>query len=586
MQPSRRSHRCRKKLVGNVVALTGLAALAVFLFRYTEEAWWLAAPTSQRWWLAAAVVGGYAVLCLAVWWTTRREALAAEDHGGGLLSSEANGHTHDDILIAYASQTGFGEELARRTVDLLRKAGKAARASAIQHLDHERLAQGGQVLFVASTTGQGDPPDHAARFVREVMQRPAALQSLQFGVLALGDRQYEQFCAFGRQLDGWLRQQQARPLFEIIEVDNADEAALQAWQTQVERIGSAANGRPVNGHSANGAANSGAASNGTATPGQAPSGTFDFRASPFRPWRLSERRECNPGTQGGAAVYLALTPPADVTPQWIAGDIAEIMPRTAPHVVAAWLHESGHDAETPVTTASGATTLEQWLRQAQLPPAGELAGLTPQEIVERLHPHKCRQYSIASLPEDGRLELLVRRVELPGGQLGLCSGWLCHHAADEDVIDVRIRSNPNFHPGDPTRPMILVGNGTGIAGLRSHLKAREKAGAGRNWLLFGERNAACDRFFHDDLQRWQSGGLLDRVDLAYSRDQPQRIYVQHKLQAAAEELRRWIDDGAAVYVCGSLQGMAPAVDQVLREMLGENTVDTMLADGRYRRDVY
>ena len=581
MQPSRRSHRCRKRLVGNVVAITGLAALAVFLFRYTEGAWWLAAPTSQRWWLAAAVVGGYAGLCLMLWRTARREALAAEDHGANLLVGETNGHAHDDILIADASQTGFGEELARRTVDLLRKAGKAARASAIQHLDHERLARGGQVLFVASTTGQGDPPDHAARFVREVMQRPAALHSLQFGVLALGDRQYEQFCAFGRQLDGWLRQQQARPLFEIIEVDNADEAALQAWQTQVERIGSATNGHPANGVAKNGASSNGIASNTEAT-----SDTFDFRASPFRPWRLAERRECNPGTQGGAAIYLALTPPAGETPQWIAGDIAEIMPRTAPHIVADLLQELGHDGETPVTIASGATTFEQWLRQTQLPPAGELAGLTPQQIAERLHPHKCRQYSIASLPEDGRLELLVRRVELPDGQLGLCSGWLCNYAADEDMIDVRIRSNPNFHPGDPARPMIFIGNGTGIAGLRSHLKAREKAGAGRNWLLFGERNARCDRFFHDDLQRWQAGGVLERIDLAYSRDQPQRIYVQHKLQAAADDLRRWIDDGAAVYVCGSLQGMAPAVDTVLRETLGESTVDAMLADGRYRRDVY
>jgi sulfite reductase (NADPH) flavoprotein alpha-component len=134
--------------------------------------------------------------------------------------------------------------------------------------------------------------------------------------------------------------------------------------------------------------------------------------------------------------------------------------------------------------------------------------------------------------------------------------------------------------------MILVGNGTGIAGLRALLKARVAAGARRNWLLFGERNADRDFFHGDEIREWQSRGFLQRMDLAFSRDQDQRIYVQHRLQAASEALREWVDLGSAIYVCGSLSGMAPGVDAVLRSELGDDRVEQMLTDGLYRRDVY
>jgi sulfite reductase (NADPH) flavoprotein alpha-component len=134
--------------------------------------------------------------------------------------------------------------------------------------------------------------------------------------------------------------------------------------------------------------------------------------------------------------------------------------------------------------------------------------------------------------------------------------------------------------------MILIGNGTGIAGVSALLKARIAAGARRNWLLFGERNADHDFFRGEEIRAWQARGFLQRMDLAFSRDQDQRIYVQHRLQAAGGALREWVDAGAAIYVCGSLAGMAPGVDAVLRSTLGDDRVEQMLADGLYRRDVY
>jgi sulfite reductase (NADPH) flavoprotein alpha-component len=136
---------------------------------------------------------------------------------------------------------------------------------------------------------------------------------------------------------------------------------------------------------------------------------------------------------------------------------------------------------------------------------------------------------------------------------------------------------------------VLIGNGTGLAGLRSHLRARAVAGLGPNWLLFGERNTAHDRLYGDELQAWHDGGVLQRLDLAFSRDRAEgapRAYVQDLLAQSGDLLRQWVEQGAAIYVCGSLQGMAQGVDQALHALLGQAQVEQLVRSGRYRRDVY
>lgn len=216
--------------------------------------------------------------------------------------------------------------------------------------------------------------------------------------------------------------------------------------------------------------------------------------------------------------------------------------------------------------------LSRWLSETILP-----AGHDPL-------PH--REYSIASLPEDGTLDLVVRRVTGPGGRLGLGSGWLTRHVAVGGAVRLRLRRNAGFHPPPDDRPLILIGNGTGIAGLRAHLKARARAGHGRNWLLFGERTAAHDSLFADESAKWQAAGLLTRLDLAFSRDGDRPVYVQHLLAAAGDQVVQWVADGAAIYVCGSLEGMAGGVHQVLGEVLGTEMLEELAATRRYCRDVY
>jgi sulfite reductase (NADPH) flavoprotein alpha-component len=185
------------------------------------------------------------------------------------------------------------------------------------------------------------------------------------------------------------------------------------------------------------------------------------------------------------------------------------------------------------------------------------------------------------------VHLLVRLHRHQDGGLGAASGWLTQQAAIGEAIQLRLRQHRRFRLEDNAeRPLILIGNGSGIAGLRGHLKSRALAGQRRNWLLFGERNAAHDFHYRAELEAWQHAGLLPRMEMAFSRDQAERVYVQDRVRGNADELKAWVEQGAAIYVCGSLEGMAAGVDLVLEEILGRAALDGLASQGRYRRDVY
>jgi len=408
------------------------------------------------------------------------------------------------VLVAYASQTGFAEELARTTARALTTAGTPVTLRDLSAVTAADLAGAGRALFLVSTTGEGDAPDPARAFIRDVMATTPDLSGLSHAVLALGDSSYAQFCAFGRSLDAWLAGRGAQALFDRIEVDDGDDAALQLWQASLAGLSGSTE-------------------------------LTDWSRPAYGQWALTERRLLNPGSPGGEAWHIRLEP-QDGAATWQAGDLVEIAP--------------------------------------QRDPAARETGL----------PH--RDYSIASLPEDGGIELIVRLQVDTGGRPGLGSGWLCRLAEVGQPLEARVRSNRSFHtpPGDA--PLILIGAGTGLAGLRAHLKARAAAGQGRNWLIFGERTAAHDFLHRAEIEHWQASGVLQRLDLAFSRDQDQRIYVQHRLREAAAPLRAWVAEGASIMVCGSMDGMGREVHAALAEILGVETLERLTDAGRYRRDVY
>lgn len=251
-------------------------------------------------------------------------------------------------------------------------------------------------------------------------------------------------------------------------------------------------------------------------------------------WRLADRQCLNHGSPGEAVYHLELEPLRPGLLSWSAGDIAQIFP---PH-------------------------------------AGQ---------------H--RDYSIASIAADGRLHLLVRIRRTETGGLGVASGWLCQTAAIGTLVPLRIRTHKGFQQGENAhRPLILIGNGTGIAGLRAHLRERAQAfESGRTpscWLLFGERMPEVDQHYATELHQWQASGVLARLDTVFSRGGGGLRYVQDQLLQCEDVLRQWVQNGAAIYVCGSLMGMAAGVDAALRQALGSACLEALSREGRYRRDVY
>jgi sulfite reductase (NADPH) flavoprotein alpha-component len=256
----------------------------------------------------------------------------------------------------------------------------------------------------------------------------------------------------------------------------------------------------------------------------------DWSAPDFEDWTLRARVALNPGSAGAPVYHLELTPPGGVLPDWQSGDLVQI---AAP-----------------------------------------------------ADPSRPREYSIASIPADGRVHLLVRLHSHDDGSHGVASGWLTRQAEPGQTVRLRLRQHRRFRLEDNAgRPLILIGNGSGIAGLRGHLKARALAGQGRNWLLFGERNSAHDFHYRDELEAMHLAGRLD-LDLAWSRDGGAERYVQDLLPARADKLRAWVADGAAIYVCGSLQGMAAGVHQALEAVLGSVQLAGLVDEKRYQRDVY
>ena len=443
----------------------------------------------------AAVAVGLWLLSIVAVAVSRALARRAAARKAAALSGDAGS---DAVLVAFASQTGLAEELAWMTARSLSDAGTPTRVTLLGDLEPAELKAAKRLLIIASTTGEGDPPDSMSWFVRQVMKAPADLAGLSYGLLALGDRTYADYCGFGRALDSWLQRSGAVALFDHVEVDNGDTGAVRHWQHQLSLI--------------------------TGAVVQA-----DWTPAAYDRWRLVERRLLNPDSPGGEAHLLAFEP-LDHTPHWAAGDIAEIgLPDTA---------------------------------------------------------QGSREYSVASLPSTGRAEFIVRRMIRPDGTPGLASGWLTRDLAPGAEVGMRIRTNRSFHGPDSATPLILIGNGTGLAGLRALLKAREGQAHGGAWLMFGERTRAHDALLDDELRAMQASGLLTRLDRAFSRDADDGRYVQALIAEQVETLKDWLSRGATIMVCGSLEGMSRGVHEALEAVVGAEGLRDLTETGRYRRDVY
>lgn len=486
------------------------------------------------------IILAYALLCYGSWYRfARRHAFYAKN-----VSSSA-------WLIGFASQNGFAEQMALQTAQQFQQAGIDAALLPFNKISEEHWLTAKKMLLITSTYGEGEAPDNGTRFLRQL---PQQLSNIEYGVLALGDSQYAQFCAFGHAVDHAMRERGAKPLFDIIEVDNQDADSLRHYQYGIGKL-----------------------------TGEA--WFNDWQKVDYQPWQLISREWLNPGSLGNPVFHLRLIPKDSSleTMPWQAGDIADIGPCNNKARIQAFLSAIGQ--ENPA--------FYSLLARKNLPLDNSQLALfktyTMDEVLAQLSDLPHREYSIASIPEQGALELLVRQKGSDETDFGLGSGWLNQFAEIGEEILLKVRSNKRFHLPEQPIPVIFIGNGTGIAGLRSLLQQRIHDGVYANWLLFGERSENVDFYFADEICEALSRGHLAQVNTVFSRDAAGANaprYVQDILRLEAEKIRRWVQQGAAIYVCGSLDGMAQGVDQALRELLSDAVLQQLQDEGRYCRDVY
>lgn len=535
---------------------------------------------------------------------------------GGLFSrTDALAAPSPAVTLLWASQTGNAEALAERFAKRLRDAGITVELSAMADFPASKLTSTHTLALISSTFGDGDPPDNGEGFWHSLSTAEMRLESLRFAVLALGDANYDQFCNHGKQLDQRLLELGATRLLERVDCDTEFEERADAWLVRFQHTLNPA--KPV----------------APATP----AGKTKLYGS-----RLLLNRHLNPHSAHKETRQFALDL-ADSGLTYEAGDALGVRPRNCPELVSELLDLTRLSASTCVNIDTfGDVPLQQALTQhfeIARPSSDTLAFiaersanpglkhlLNPEHKAElndwlwgrqladvlQAYPIECsadellgtlkrlqpRLYSIASsakaYPQEVHLTVAAVRY---GKRKGVSSTFLADRAGEAEV-PLFVQPSKHFRtPSDGEVPMIMIGPGTGIAPFRAFLQERRALGhQGRNWLFFGEQHAASDFYYQDELQGMQRDGLLTHLSLAFSRDQPQKVYVQDRIREQGAELWRWLQDGAKLYICGDASHMAKDVDQALRQVaqthggLGvEAAVDywrQLSEQKRYLRDVY
>lgn len=451
-----------------------------------------------------------------------------------------------DYLIVYATQSGNASILAQQTARKLSLHLHKVQVMDIQNIQIEHMQNTQNILWFVSTYGEGDAPDSARHFLDKIMSQSIDLSNQKFAVMALGDRHYENFCEFGKTLNQWLQLSLAQPLFDMVCVDQLNEKDLKLWNTQFEQISSISFAEDL--------------------------------VVPTRPWfklTLLEREHLNLGSQGNPLYRIRLSSNEQLS--WKSGDIVEVLCANSLERITQFIGRFSFEINDEYLDRL------KYKNLIKLPQRFDTEENL--EWISRFENLPFREYSVASIVQQGYIELVVRQ-SIVNGELGLGSGWLTEHSDLNGEIQARIRTNSAFHLIENETPSIFIGNGSGIAGLMSHLHQREKLNHAQNWLIFGERQKEFDSLFNVQIEEWKFKGILSKVDLVFSRDGNAQKYVKDCLVDEAEQLKIWVEKGAAIYVCGSLNSMAKDVDETLHKILGRDVMSALIQEKRYLRDVY
>jgi sulfite reductase (NADPH) flavoprotein alpha-component len=546
------------------------------------------------------------------------------------------------LLVAYGSQTGSAGSLAK---SLAREADRRGFQSTVKELNQvstAMLTSVGQCVIVTSTWGDGDPPDNATGFWSAISAESAPrLESLRYAVLGLGDRNYADFCGASKKFDLRLEQLGALRVLARAECDVDFQATAKAWMEALWPV--LTPGTPTVT-----APTPAVEPPSTPAPTPSPEPTSYSRTRPF-PARLKVNRRLNRDGSDKDTRHLEIVLEGSGL-SYEAGDALGVVPENDPALVASLIARLGASGDETLALPDGGSIpfrealrrqvvvtspsdslireaatrsgnsdlvallqperkaeLEAWKYGRDLLDLLEVcpgATFEPAELTGMLRRLQPRLYSISSSPKahPGEVHLtvaVVRYTTQGRPRSGVCSGFLADRVSLlETPVPVFVQTSHGFRlPKDGAVPIILIGPGTGIAPFRAFLEERRATGAtGPNWLFFGDQRRAVDFLYEEEVVPMHQDGFLTRLDLAFSRDQAEKIYVQHRMLEHAAELWRWLEAGAHVYVCGDAKRMAKDVDAALHRVIqtagGRSTeqaaeyVAAMKAAKRYQRDVY
>lgn len=552
-----------------------------------------------------------------------------------VLNNESESQNNNDrhITVVYGSETGNAQSLAEIFADRLVEHNYTVKLTAMDEIKQKEFKKVEDLFVITATHGEGDPPDNALTFHEFIHSRKAPkLENVRFSVLALGDESYEYFCQTGKDFDAKLLELGAERLADRQDCDLDFDDLAEKWMNKNIEI--------LNQSTGHGS---------TVTSTETVQSAKEKRYSKSNPYQAEVLENINLNGRGSNKevrhVELLLD---NYGESFEPGDCVVVLPQNEPEIVTLLIETLGwdKDIEIPINDDGDTLPLEKALTEhfeitkltkPLLQKAAELFGntellsqidnaewiqqyvdgrdvidlltefptseLKPETFYKLLRKLPAREYSIASsyeaTPDEVHITVGAVRYEAhERTRKGVCSVQLAERIQPGDTLPIYLKKNPNFKfPFDEETPVIMIGPGTGVAPFRSYMQEREELGlSGNTWLFFGEQHFTTDFLYQTEWQAWLKDETLAKLDLAFSRDTEEKIYVQHRIAQQSELFYQWLQDGAAIYVCGDEKHMAKDVHDTIRSVIeqegdmseadAEAYLTQMKQEKRYQRDVY
>ena len=538
------------------------------------------------------------------------------------------------ITLLYGSETGNAQGLAEIFEERLSNIGHNVTLKAMDEFKSKNLKNVEDLFIITSTQGEGDPPDNAAELHEFIHGRKAPkLEGVRFSVLALGDQTYEFFCQTGKDFDKKLEELGAERLYERVDCDVDYEEDAEKWMANViNTIDSAPEGTQSE-----------------QVVSESIKSAKEKKYSKANPYQAEVLENINLNGRGSNKETRHIEFLLDnFGEEYEVGDCLVVLPQNDPALVELLMSTLGWDPGDQIQISEDGDTISleealtsyfeitkltkpllqnaaayfdnealedkvqdsEWIQNYiegrdfidllnDFPPEE----LEPEDLYQILRKLPPREYSISSsyqsLPDEVHITVGAVRYNTHGrDRSGVCSVQFAERIQPGDTVPIYLKRNPNFKfPKDGDTPVIMIGPGTGIAPFRAHMQEREEYGyKGNTWLFFGDQHFTTDFLYQTEWQEWLKDGFLEKMNVAFSRDTDQKVYVQHRIAEHSKEFNEWLEKGASIYICGDEKNMAKDVHQAIRNVLvkeqnlteedAESYLKQMKKDKRYQRDVY